>query len=175
MSEFNQKVKFGTPIVWKNAGGDGVITLKNRAADSYVQGAKVDLGEKPADAYVVRLKTALAVAPAAGAPIRLWVAGSPHATAGTDNPVNLTGADGLYTGYDADAANAVAQLNASLAGVLASVAKTATQVADIGIWRPLHRYAIPLYHNGTAQATKDDDADHEIVLYPIIPVVEEAP
>ena len=174
MTVYEGRFKLGTAIVLKNTGGDAVLTLTSLATVSYRQGAKFDLGANPEEMYVVRLKTAFAVAPTAGGALQVWIAGSPHATAANENPAGLSGADAAYTGYNANAAASAAQLHQSFVGQIATVALTDGQLADVGIFRPLHRYAIPLFYNGGSQALSSTAADHEIALYPLIPIIEPA-
>src|SRR4051812_20092213 len=87
----------GTPYTWQSTGGDKAITLTSLTNGSAREGDKsgsiVD-GTKGLPEYVeFRLESAVGSAATTGKEINLFIGESDNATAGTDNPGNLTGAD----------------------------------------------------------------------------------
>ena len=93
----------GTPVEYSTTGGK-LITLTSLANDAAREGAKsaswVDATYGMPELLEVRFESAVAVAATAGKEVELYIGESDHATAGTDNPGNLTGADALLTSPD---------------------------------------------------------------------------
>lgn len=88
----------GTALTWKASGGDKVLTLTSLASGSAKQGDKSatlldgTLGKPEVLDIVFETKAASAVTN--GLQTEIYIGESSSATAGTDNPGGLTGADG---------------------------------------------------------------------------------
>ena len=98
-------------------------------------------------------------APTAGKTVDFYIGYSTSATAGNENPANLSGASvHPYIGYGAaaaDAAEAAKQL--SFIGSLVCTADADIQVAEIGIISPLSDRGILVMFNDSGQTIADTD------------------
>lgn len=144
------------------------LDLTSVADGAARQSAKVDLGANRAAAYNVRCAFEMAATPTAGDVIELYWAPSQHATAGTGNPANVSGADAAYTGYSSNLAASVKQLQ--FIGVFVCTAQiTATvQVGEVGVFSPTERYGSLVVKNESNAAFHSDMVESHIVFDPIV-------
>lgn len=133
----------------------------------YRQSTKVDLGDIRATAYKVRCVFEIAATPTAGNVIQLWWAPSQHATAGTGNPGNVSGADGAYTGYSSNASASVRQLDFIGNFVCTAQATGTVQVGTAGILVPAERYGSLVVFNNSGAALHSDAVEMHVVFDPV--------
>lgn len=152
------------------------IDLTSLADGAYRQSAKVDLGGGSA-AWAPLWEITAAIEPG-GAPtlpadVKIFIGFSNSATAGQDNPANLSGADGAYVGYGAaasDADEAIEQLK--FVGSLPASADDDIFVGNLGIIEAPSRYAMIVVKNSLGAALEADAVECSIRLTPIIPEVQ---
>jgi len=148
------------------------LTLASLADGAARQSTKVDLGSLRAREYHVRAAFEMAATPTTGDIIELYWAPSQHATAGTGNAANVTGADGAYAGYAANLAASVLQL-IYIGAFVCTVQVTATvQVAEVGVFSPPERYGSLIVKNESNAAFHNDDVESHVVFDPIIPEIQ---
>ena len=162
------KQSAGTAKSWKSSGGDYAITLASLPNGSAREGAKGDLGALWARRYAVLLASSVASAATNGLEVELWWGPSPHATAGTDNPSNLTGADAALSNPD------VVKYQSIYVGslILSNARGTGVQKAALAFF-PTARYGTPFVVNKSGQALGSTAGDHEVRLIPIEETVED--
>lgn len=134
----------GTPKIWASSGGDYTITLNSLGTGTGREGAKGDFqdGTYGNPSFIEWwLEWAASSNPTVGQFVEFWVGESDHATAGTNNPGTLTGADASV----ATIADYKYQL--SRVGILRLAATSAVQKASVGILVPKRRYLIPVVVN----------------------------
>lgn len=169
------EVKNLTAVQWDQAGGaNPQLTLANLAAGSASarQGAKANLGTPRAAQYLVRLTVAFAVAPTAGKSIQIYFGFSSSSTAGTDNPMGMSGTDAAYTGLNTDVAQCVRNLQ--YGGSLSASNTTSVQEADIGVITRWQQYIMPVvYMNDTDQAL-GAGTTYTLELIPLVDEIEAA-
>jgi hypothetical protein len=148
------------------------IDLTSLADGSYRQSDKFDFGGGSA-VWAPEWDVTAAIEPG-GAPtlpadVKFFIGFSQSATAGTDNPANLVGADGAYVGYGAaatDATEAIEQL--IFIGSLPATADDDIFVGHIGrIAVPL-RYGMLVVKNDLGAALEADAVECSIRLTPLI-------
>lgn len=155
----------GTAITWKNTGGDKAITLTSLANAAVREGVKSasfdDATYGMPEFLEVLFTSSVAVTITDGKSLPLFFAESSSATAGTDNPANLTGADALLTNGDQLVRQCyrVGALSLS-AGRTTSVQKQRFR------YKPVCPYIIPVVQNISGQALGSTAADHSIVVTP---------
>ena len=152
----------GTPLSWKNTGGDAVITLTSLANAAARQGAKLSLGAFWDQVWDVLFTSSVAVSAVAGNLIEIWWASSTSATAGTDNPGSTTGADAAL----ATPAEYKFQLLFVGGLYLTAAATTGIQRQKFTL-RPPARYGMPVIVNSSGQALGGTAGDHEFRMTPI--------
>lgn len=152
----------GTSLSWKASGGDYAITLTSLANAAARQGAKGDLGEYWRRRWSVLLAASCAVAPTAGNQLELWWAGSPSATAGTDNPGGASGTDASF----GTPGEYKFQLHRIGFLYLSNNAGTGVQRQTFDFF-PRFRYGMPVLVNSSGQALGSTAGDHEIRLTPL--------
>ena len=90
---------------------------------------------------------------------------SSSATAGNDNPGNLSGSDAAYNGYGAAAADATeASKQLIYVGRLVTTADTDIQHAEIGEFMAELRYAMIAVHNDSGVSLAATDAIETAVI-----------
>ncbi len=152
----------GTAKVWKSSGGDYLLTLTSLANGSGREGAKGDLYDATygLPEYVeIRFESQMTSTPTAGNEVELWIGESDNATAGTDNPGTLTGADAAVSSPNA------AKLQCVQAGSLVLMANTNVQKTRM-VYRPACRYVIPLVVNNGGVAQGSTAGNHVLVFTP---------
>ncbi|MBX9623789.1 MAG: hypothetical protein K2X82_08235 [Gemmataceae bacterium] len=156
----------GTALSWKSSGGDYAITLTSLANGAARQGAKGDLSAAAggfwARRWAVELQSAVAVAATNGNVLELYWAGSPSATAGTDNPGGASGTDASF------ATPAEYKLQLTYIGLLnlSNAAGTGVQTQMLEFF-PSLRYGMPVLVNSSGQALSGTAGNHEIRLIPV--------
>lgn len=154
-----------TPIVWKNTGGTYGLTATSLAIASGREGAKGDLGSsntKWAQRFAVLLTSSVASTPTEGVGIELWWGASDSATAGTNNPGNMSGTDATLT----NAATLKFQLLQIGTLYLAAALTTGVQKQWFQFYPPM-RYGGPLLYNASGLALGSTAADHSVTMIPI--------
>lgn len=154
----------GTAVVWKNTGGDKAMNLKALANAGIREGDKsaslVDGTKGFPEALEVTVETKLASAPTAGNQVVTYLGFSGSATAGTDNPGGLTGAD-------AAVGNADQLLQLSFVGALALSNALGTGVQRKVFWvSPKKEYVIPVQQNSSGVSTSNVDGETSITIRP---------
>ena len=150
MTTQNIDLVAGTRITLGGVGSDYALDMLNKGT-GYQQSAKINFGANWADQYNVWLTTTLQSAPTAGATMDLWIGYSASGTAGTDNWGGCSGAYGVYTGNNSDAATSVLQLDRI--GSLVLSAATSTQKGVVGSFTPRAQYGYVVWYNGSGQTT----------------------
>lgn len=154
----------GTPKAWKNTGGDYALTLTSLADGGGREGVKGDFHDATygLPAFLdVRFESAVGSAATNGRVIELWAGESDHATAGTDNPGNLTGADAGLSNPD----ELKLQLNPVGALALSNARGTNVQKQRF-VYRPTCRYWVPLVVNKSGQTLSGTAGNHSITVTP---------
>jgi hypothetical protein len=167
------RVQNGTTKTIKNSGGDAAITLASLANNSARQAVKLDLGDIRAEVYVVRANCELAATPTAGNVVDLYWAPSLSATAGTDNPANVSGTDAAYTGYASNIDASVKQLLFIGSFICTAQATSTVQKAHVGLLAPPTRYGCLVVYNKAGSAFHSTDTNQQIELVPLHGVVED--
>jgi hypothetical protein len=167
------RVQSGTSKTWKSSGGDALLTMTSVANAASRQGAKLDLGATRAEYYDVFLDMELAATPTAGNTIDVYWAPSSSATAGTDNPANVSGADAAYTGYSANADASLPQLQYVGAMVCTAQATATVQKAYVGRFSPAQRYGSPVLRNGSGAAVHSSATNIQLRFVPVEGAIEE--
>lgn len=153
----------GTPKTWSTT-GDYTITLTSLANAAGREGGKGDFYSATyglPEELEVRFETAVNATATQGNVVELWIGESDNATAGTDNPGNLTGADAGLSNPDE------LKLQCNLVGALAlSNARTTSIQKQRFKYYPTARYLIPLVVNLSGQALHATAGNHKIVITP---------
>lgn len=154
----------GTPKVWKNTAGDYVLTLTSLADQAARQGDKGDFNDGTLglpEVLDIMLETAVAATAANGTVIEMFAGQSDNATAGTNNPSILTGADGSLatpTEYKLQL-DFVGSLN------LSNARSTNNQKQKFRFF-PTCRYWIPVIFNRAGQALHGTAGNHILTVTP---------
>jgi hypothetical protein len=174
-------LKNGTAVVWADTTDynpavytrTAQIDLTSLADAAARQGAKVDLGATRARSYRVRFCPEFDVAPASGEAVYVYFGFSNSATAATDNPAALTGADAAYTGTTGDSiADSVKQLIGPFPYICTSDVAPISLPMDIGVLFPTQRYISPVVFNEGGQAFEGDAVEMYLALIPIVDEVQ---
>lgn len=152
----------GTALSWKSSGGDYAITLTSLVNAAARQGAKGDLTAYWAQRWAVILKSAVGSAATNGNMLELYWAGSPSATAATDNP---GGADGTDNSFGTPGEYKLQLLPIGNL-VLSNNAGTGVQTQMFEFY-PRLRYGMPVLVNSSGQTLSSTAGNHEIRLIPI--------
>jgi len=168
------KIVLGTPLVFANSGEysptdagqpatiDADIDLGALAASSAAlrQSVKLDLGSANLDVlWSMKAYLEWHSAPAAGGTVDFYLGWSNDATAGEDNPANLSGTDAAFVGYGAAAADGIEALQQlDFIGSLITTADADIQVALIGDFIPKARYCMLVVINKSSVNLANTDA-----------------
>lgn len=158
-------LNIGTAITWVNSGGDKVLTLTSLGNDAAREGDKsatlVDGTKGMPELLEIRFESAVGSSATNGKEIEVWIGESTSATAGTDNPGNLTGADAALSNPDE------LKLQCYFAGSLVlSNARTTSVQKQRMIYRPTCPYIIPLIVNKSGQTLSGTAGNHKLVITP---------
>lgn len=155
----------GTAIVWKNSGGDKALTLTSIADQAVREGDKsatlVDGTKGLPELLEFFLESAVGSAATLGKEISLYIGESDSATAGTDNPGNLTGADATVT----NGTEYILQLNFAGSLVLSNARGTSTQFQRLR-YKPVQSYIIPVVYNNSGQTLSGTAGNHVLTMTP---------
>lgn len=154
----------GTAITWAPSGGTYGLTLTSVTNGNGRQGAKGDLGQYHAQEYAVEFTSSVGSAATAGNTIDLYWAGSPHATAGTENPGGTSGTDATFNTTPSEY---TAQLQFIGSLVLSNNAGTGVQ-KQMFSFVPKFRYGMPVVVNSSGQTLGSTAADHLVKIIPIL-------
>lgn len=146
-----------TALVWKNTGGDAVITLASLAASTGRQGAQVDRGAGSfASRYRWRFWTKFATAPVLDERIRLFIKTSDGTIADNDDgtgDIALSSSDKLKNLL-------------FLGDMRVDEAATAAVMSASGFVEIDSRYINPVVYNATVDSTSATATDHGFSLTP---------
>lgn len=155
----------GTAVTWTSSGGDKALTGTSLGNGAAREGAKSDTwvdGTKGLPELIeVRLETAVGSAATAGNQVELYVGESDNATAGTDNPGNLTGADAALSNPD----ELTPQMVFVGALVLSNARGTSVQKQRFR-FRPVCAYSVPVVYNRSGQTLSATGTQTKIVMTP---------
>ncbi len=155
----------GTAVTWTNTGGTKALNGKALSSTSIRQGDKsaslIDATSGFPEYLEFTAETKVQSGPTAGNEFLLYVGFSSSATAATDNPAGLTGADG--TGPNADT---LPQLVLVGSIVMSNNLGTGVQRQPGMIIRPTKEYVIPVIQNSTGQTTSNVDGETIVTMTP---------
>lgn len=166
MSTAYSDLEKGTAITWTSSGGDKVLTLTSLANSAAREGDKsaswVDGTKGLPEIIEVRVETKVGSAVTAPTqPVELYIGESDNATAGTDNPGNLTGADAGLSNPD--------ELSSQITFVgainLSNARGTNIQKQRFR-FKPVCPYSIPVIYNRSGQTLGSTGTDHKVVMTP---------
>ena len=165
------KLVRGTTLVFSNSGEysptqnqptgtDADIDLGNLASGgSARQSAKMDFTANVDMLYALVAYIEFFSAPTAGGTVDFYVGFSDSATAGNNNPANLSGTDAVFQGYGADTASGTEALQQlEFVGSLEVTADADLQVGHVGSFYPKDRYGILVVVNNTSVSLAATDA-----------------
>lgn len=157
----------GTAVTWKASGGTYTLTLTSLASGAARQGVKGDLSDGTAGnnlpevcLFLLETKMGTGIANATNK-LSLFIGESNNATAATNNPAGLTGADGSL----GTPAEYTLQLNLAQAMNLSNNASTGTQKQWLAYY-PISRYIIPVIYNQSDQSLSSTAGDHVLTMVP---------
>jgi len=155
----------GSPITWKNTGGDKPLTLTSLANDAAREGDKsatlLDGTKGMPELLEIRLESAVGSAATDGKEIELWIGESDDADAADANPGNLTGADAGLSNPD----ELKRQLYHGLSLSLSNARGTNVQ-KQRGLYYPTCKYIIPVVVNKSGQTLSGTAGNHQLVITP---------
>lgn len=137
-----------------NGSGSGIAT-----GGVAWQSAKMDFTANFDSLYAMVAYLEYFSAPTAGGNVDFYLGFSDSATAATNNPANLSGADAVYQGYGADTASGTEALpQLEFVGSLIVTADIDLQVAHVGSFVPKDRYGMLVVVNNSSVAVAATDA-----------------
>lgn len=155
----------GTKITWASSGGDKTLTLTSLANDAAREGDKSDSlidGTKGLPELLeILFETAVNATATDGKTVELYIGESDNATAGTDNPGNLTGADAALSNPD----ELKRQLYYAGALVLSNARTTNVQKQRF-VYFPTCAYVVPLVVNKSGQTLHATAGNHSLEITP---------
>lgn len=154
----------GTAVEWSTTGGK-LITLTSLANGAAREGAKsatwVDGTKGMPELLEVRFESAVASAATTGNEAELFFGESDSATAGTNNPGGLTGADAAWANPD----EKKGMLNFVMGLPFSNAYGTAVH-SKRGVYYPTQPYIIPVVVDKTGQALSATAGNHKIIVTP---------
>ena len=177
------KIVVGTPLVvadttYTNSQGLGArtdqINLTSISAGSAQQSDKIDFTANIDLEYVLSAAVEWATAPTAGETVDFYIGWSSSATAGTNNPGGLGGADAAYTGYSANLDDSLKQLQ-YIGSMVATVQATGTVQIDTSVatFTPRLRYGTLVVVNNSSTAFHSDAAETAVALTPLTTQIQD--
>lgn len=152
-------------------GSDADITLSALGTGGVArQSVKLNLGSVNLDVeYLMKAYIEFHSAPTAGGTVDFYLGWSNDATAGEDNPGNLSGADGVYQGYGADTASGTEALKQlDYIGSLVVTADADIQVGVIGLFIPQEQYCcLVVVNNASVNIANTDGIETGVAIYPV--------
>jgi hypothetical protein len=154
----------GTALTWMNTGGDFAMLLKALATAGIREGGKsaalVDGTKGFPEVLEIIAETKLQSAPTAGNECPIYLGFSKSATAASENPGGLTGADAAVGNADQ-----LPQLVFIGSIVLSNALGTGVQRQRF--WAvPRAEYVVPVFQNSSGQTTTNVDGETKIVIRP---------
>ena len=130
---------------------DAEIDLGGKTNGTYQQSVKLDLGVNRYPLYFAEISVEFDSDSTAGGTVNVHHGYSHSATAGTGNPIGLTGTDAAYTGYGggvlANCVNQLPLLGKPFSLIASNDADAAPQVGELGFFVPRKRYMMILVGN----------------------------
>lgn len=179
------KIVVGTPIVvanladYTNSQGLGArtdqINLTSLSAGAARQSDKIDFTANIDLEYVLSAAVEWASAPTAGETVDFYIGWSSSATAGTNNPGGLGGADAAYTGYSANLDESLKQLQ-YIGSMIATVQATGTVQIDTAVatFTPRLRYGtLVVVNNSALDGFHTDAAETAVALTPLVTQIQD--
>jgi hypothetical protein len=155
----------GTAVVWTSSGGDKAWTFTSVANDAAREGAKsaswADGTKGLPELIEVLVESQVGSAATQGKEIEYYVGESDSATAGTNNPGNLTGADAALSNPDELKLQLV-----FLGSLVLSNARGTNVQKQRFRFKPLQAYTIPVGVNKSGQTAGSTGTNHRIVMTP---------
>lgn len=183
------KIVRGTPLVFSNSGeysptGAGQPTGTDADIDlgalaisgAARQSVKLNLGSVNLDLeYEMMAYIEWHSAPTAGGTVDFYIGWSDNATAGNNNPANLSGTDAVFQGYGADTASGTEALKQlDYVGSLVATADADVQVASVGIFRPKAQYMMLVVVNNSSVALANTDAiETAVTVTPLVTQIQD--
>lgn len=157
------KLRYGTPIVWKNTGGNYAITLASLAATKGRCGVKADLGETIWPNYAVSIALEFGSAPTAGGVVEVYWSSS------SNNTTFMGGATGTDAAYkDGEEAEWAKQLTFVASFVCTADGSGTVQNQFLGYLKPPARYGCPVIINKTSQSIINNNTNSVLTLTPVM-------
>lgn len=154
----------GTAVVWTNTGGDKAMNMKALATAGIREGVKsatlVDGTKGFPELLEIVAETKLQATPTDGLECEVYLGFSSSATAATDNPGGLTGADVAVGDVDQ-----LPQLTFAGSIIMAGSLTTGVQ-RQVLFAVPLREYFIPVFRNASGQTTTNVDGETKITIRP---------
>lgn len=154
----------GSAVTWKNTGGSKAMNMKALATAGMREGVKsatlVDGTYGFPEVLEITAETKVQATPTDGLTADIYLGFSSSATAGTDNPAGLTGADAAVGDTDQ-----LPQLVFVGSIVMAGSLTTGVQ-RQVMRAVPQKEYVIPVFHNQTGQTTSNVDGETVITIRP---------
>lgn len=158
------QLEAGTPVEWSTS-GDKLLTLTSKADGVGREGEKssslIDGTKGMPELLEFRLESAVGASATNGKELECWIGESNSATAGTNNPANLTGADADLSAPD----ELKYQCNWAGSLVFSNTRGTNVQRQRF-VYYPTHPYIIPLIVNKTGQTLSSTAGNHKLVMTP---------
>ena len=183
------KLVRGTTLVFSNSGEysptgagqptgtDADIDLGGLAISGVArQSAKLDLGSANLDIeYEMMAYIEWHSAPTAGGTVDFYLGWSDNATAGSNNPGNLSGTDAVFQGYGADTASGTEALKQlDYVGSLVATADADVQVASVGMFAPKARYVcLVVVNNSSVNLANTDAIETAVTITPITTQIQD--
>ncbi len=154
----------GSAITWTNTGGSFAMNMKALTNTSMREGGKsatlIDGTKGMPELLEIGFETKVQSAATDGLELRLFLGFSTSATAGTDNPGGLTGADAAVS--DSDQLPLLVFVGSI---VMSSSLGTGVQRQRL-LAVPLTEYIVPVVQNATGQTTTNIDGETFISIRP---------
>jgi hypothetical protein len=162
------KLEQGAAITWKASGGTYAITPTSIAHGAAREGAKGDLGATWARRHHALFTSSVTSAAVNGTEIELWWGPSTSATAGTDNPSNLTGADAALSNPDE-----VKYQSIFVGSIILSNARGTNIQKQALVFFPPARYGTPFIVNKSGVALGATAGDHTITITAVEELIQD--
>jgi len=183
MATNNVLIKTGTVLIFADSSySPGTnTTLGTRTDDIDVvglttgqarEGVKADLGAIHAPSFSVDLTCEFATD--ADGTIDLYWSESHSATAAVGNMGNVTGADADWAGAVGETLAESLKHMLFIGSFQCAAQNTAdgVQIGHVGIFSPMQRYGVLVYHNNTADTMHSDSVECAVRFTPIIPDIQ---
>ena len=164
----------GSEITFKSSAGTAAISMASVANAAARQSVKCDFGASRARRYLLIAEVELAATPTAGNAIEFYAGFSNSGSAATDNPGNLSGSGGAYSGYSSNLTASIKQL-AYLGDLVCTTQATATvQRGIVGLVEIATRYVCLAVVNNSGAAFHSSDSNVSFRFIPVEDILEES-